>query len=42
MNDNTFRVDPDLIYMRYADVLLTYAETKIELNEKNKFFEDNK
>jgi len=33
VNDNTFRVDPDLIYMRYADVLLTYAEAKIELNE---------
>lgn len=33
VNDNTFKVDPDLIYIRYADVLLTYAEAKIELNE---------
>ena len=28
-----FRTDPDLIIMRYADVLLMYAESKIELNE---------
>jgi starch-binding outer membrane protein, SusD/RagB family len=28
-----FMTDPDLIYIRYADVLLMYAEAKIELNE---------
>ncbi|QDO95213.1 RagB/SusD family nutrient uptake outer membrane protein [Formosa sediminum] len=27
------RTDPDLIVMRYADVLLMYAESKIELNQ---------
>ncbi|PKA98147.1 putative outer membrane starch-binding protein [Flavobacteriaceae bacterium MAR_2009_75] len=28
-----YRTDPDLIVIRYADVLLMYAEAKIELNE---------
>ncbi|MEQ9290144.1 MAG: RagB/SusD family nutrient uptake outer membrane protein [Cyclobacteriaceae bacterium] len=28
-----FRTDPDLIVMRYADVLLMYAEAKIELDQ---------
>ena len=30
---NGFTVDPDRIIVRYADVLLMYAEAKIELNE---------
>lgn len=29
----SYQVDPDNIVMRYADVLLIYAEAKIELNE---------
>ncbi|WP_339705975.1 RagB/SusD family nutrient uptake outer membrane protein [uncultured Kriegella sp.] len=28
-----YRTDPDLIVIRYADVLLMYAESKIELNQ---------
>jgi len=31
--ENGKKTDPDKIYMRYADVLLMYAEAKIELNE---------
>lgn len=31
--DNGKQVDPDYVVMRYADVLLMYAEAKIELNE---------
>ena len=31
--DNGKKTDPDKIYIRYADVLLMYAEAKIELNE---------
>lgn len=31
--ENGFKTDPDKIVMRYADVLLMYAEAKIELNE---------
>ena len=30
---NGFKVDQDIIYCRYAEILLTYAEAKIELNE---------
>ena len=30
---NGYRVDPAKIILRYADVLLMYAEAKIELNE---------
>ena len=30
---NAYRIDPDLIIIRYADVLLMYAEAKIELND---------
>ncbi len=30
---NGWKVDKDLIWCRYAEVLLTYAEAKIELNE---------
>lgn len=30
---NSWRVEPDNIIIRYADVLLMYAEAKIELNE---------
>jgi len=30
VNSNTYKVDPDLIYIRLADVLLIYAEAKIE------------
>ncbi|MBC8603119.1 RagB/SusD family nutrient uptake outer membrane protein [Parabacteroides acidifaciens] len=35
MNESclSYQVDPDNIVMRYADVLLMYAESKIELNE---------
>lgn len=29
----TFRADPDILLLRYADVLLYYAEAKIELGE---------
>jgi hypothetical protein len=31
--ENGMKIDPDLIIVRYADVLLMYAEAKIELNE---------
>ena len=31
--ENGFKVDQDIIYCRYAEVLLTYAEAKIELDE---------
>ena len=31
--ENGFDVDPDKIIIRYADVLLMYAEAKIELNQ---------
>ncbi len=31
--ENGFKVDPDLVVLRYAEVLLTYAEAKIEMNE---------
>jgi hypothetical protein len=31
--ENSFKIDPDVIIIRYADVLLMYAEAKIELNE---------
>lgn len=31
--ENGKKTDPDKIYMRYADVLLMYAEAKLELNE---------
>lgn len=30
---NGFKAEPDLLVMRYADVLLMYAEAKIELNQ---------
>lgn len=30
---NGFKVSQDIIYCRYAEILLTYAEAKIELNE---------
>lgn len=31
--ENGYTIDPDLIIIRYADVLLIYAEAKIELNQ---------
>lgn len=31
--ENGFKVSQDVIYVRYAEVLLTYAEAKIELNQ---------
>lgn len=31
--ENGYAIDPDLIIIRYADVLLIYAEAKIELNQ---------
>ena len=31
--DNAFRIEPNRIIIRYADVLLIYAEAKIELNQ---------
>lgn len=31
--DNNFKPDPDLVACRYAEVLLTYAEAKIEQNQ---------
>lgn len=31
--DNNFKPDPDLVACRYAEVLLIYAEAKIELNQ---------
>jgi len=30
---NGFKVSQDVIYLRYAEILLTYAEAKIELNQ---------
>lgn len=33
VNNGTFEVEADLIYIRYAEVLLTYAEAKIEAGE---------
>ena len=30
---NGYKIDPDLIIIRYADILLMYAEAKIELNQ---------
>lgn len=32
-DDNGYYVDPDYVVIRYADVLLIYAEAKIELNQ---------
>lgn len=31
--ENGFKVGADIIYCRYAEILLTYAEAKIEMNE---------
>lgn len=33
INDGTFKVDPDFVFIRYGEVLLTYAEAKIEAND---------
>ncbi|WP_321332412.1 RagB/SusD family nutrient uptake outer membrane protein [uncultured Bacteroides sp.] len=33
VNNGSYTVDPDKLIMRYADVLLMYAEAKIELND---------
>ncbi|MCS2523497.1 RagB/SusD family nutrient uptake outer membrane protein [Bacteroides ovatus] len=33
INDGTFKVDPDFVFIRYGEVLLTYAEAKIETND---------
>lgn len=33
VNDGTFKVDPDFVFIRYGEVLLTYAEAKIEAND---------
>ena len=31
--ENSYKIEPDQIIIRYADILLIYAEAKIELNE---------
>lgn len=33
VNDYTYKVAPDCVFIRYAEVLLIYAEAKIEMNE---------
>ena len=33
VNDNTFKVDPDRVFIRLADVMLIYAEAMIEANQ---------
>lgn len=33
VNDNTFKVDPDRVFIRLADVMLIYAEAKIEADD---------
>ena len=40
VNDNTFKVAPDIVYLRYADVLLMYAEAKIEANDIDQSVKD--